>query len=442
MFRVKMFPSSGLAAVPAVLLLAGLSLSPIATVAHAQAPSPSPTAEASSGSAASDDELTDADYAEMGEAGPIVRDLRKLKNKSVYLIYDVSGSMKANDMLRRVREAATALIRRGTFPGDEVIVMTFGAGYTETRTPITRGADRPEAVSKIPRETVEGSGSNIRTPHHNALKQIDRTPNRPAAIIILTDSFNDEPKPDDTKYADYRKYYTPGGMLTKYPKTTENSDYERLLTKLVQSAKVKQYGVGINFAESGRPIERLPQAAPPVVEVAATPSAAQPINTTPEKSDPTLWIILGLVAAAAVGGFVLAPMFKSSSLRITGGPGGVKDFALKSGTTIRLGGDGANYSPDAYPLPGVSQTVAQIRVKGGRMSIAPPGTPAKIGAKSAPAAPPTGNETSGPRVFHNGLPLEAETPMGYGDEVRVSIPNPGGVAKEYRLKFEDPKKGY
>ena len=173
-----------------------------------------------------------------------------------------------------------------------------------------------------------------------------------------------------------------------------------------------------------------------------TPGPTQPINVTPEKPDPTLWIILGVVGVAAVGGFLLAPMFKSSSLRITGGPGGVKDFSLKSGTTIRLGGDGANFSPDAYPLPGVSQTVAQIRVKGGRMTIAPPGATGKPGGKSSPETAPVSNETGGPRVFHNGLPLDAETAMGYGDEVRVSIPNPGGVAKEYRLKFEDPKKAY
>jgi hypothetical protein len=425
---------------PAVVLLAGLSFAPLPVWAQDASPSPSPAADAGGPSG---DELTEADYAEMGEAGPIVRDLRQLKNKSVYFIYDVSGSMKANDMLRRVRNAASTIIRRGTLPGDEVTVMTFGAGYTETKTPITRGADRPEAVSKLPKETVEGSGSNIRTPHHNALKQIDRNPNRPAAIIILTDSFNDEPKPDDAKYPDYRKYYTPGGMLTKYPKTPENADYERLLAKLVQSGKVKQYGIGITFAESGRPNERLPQAAPPVVDVPRpTPGPTQPINTTPEKPNPTLWIILGVVGAAAVGGFLLAPLFKSQSLRITGGPGGVKDFALKSGTTIRLGGDGANFSPDAYPLAGVSQTVAQIRVKGGRMTIAPPGATGKTGGKSAPEAAPTSNETGGPRVFHNGLPLEGETPMGYGDEVRVSLPNPGGVAKEYRLKFEDPKKAY
>lgn len=441
MYRNRLLPLSMLPTLlTAVALLASLSFAPLPVRAQDASPSPSSAADAGG---ASEDDLTEADYAEMGEAGPIVRDLRKLKDKTVVLIYDVSGSMKAENMMRRVRQVAANIVRRGTFPGDEVLLYTFGSGYNQERMPITRGADRPEAVQKLPKETAEGAGTNIRKPHHDALKFIDKTPNRPAVIVFLTDSFNDEPKQDDPKYAAYRQYYTPGGMLTKYPKTSENADYERLLAKLVQSGKVKQYGIGINFAENGRPIERLPQAAPPTVEVTRpTPGPSQPINVTPEKPDPTLWIVLGVVGVTAVGGFLLAPLFKSSSLRITGGPGGVKDFSLKSGTTIRIGGDGANFSPDAYPLPGVSQAVAQVRVKGGRMTIAPPGAAAKPGGKSSPENAGGGNETSGPRVFHNGLPLDADTPMGYGDEVRVAIPNPGGVAKEYRLKFEDPKKAY
>jgi hypothetical protein len=271
------------------------------------------------------DDLTDADYAEMGEAGPIVRELRQQKNKLVVFIYDVSGSMNQDKMIRRARQTAANIVRRGTFPGDAVSLYTFGAGYNHQNFKITRGADRPEVVEKLPKETGEGAGTNIRKPHHDALREIDKQPERPAAIVVLTDSFNDEPKPDDPKYADYRKYYTPGGMLTKYPKTGENSDYERLLAKWVQSGKVKQYGVGINFAENGRPIERLPQAAPPPVEVAATPAPTVP-TAAPEKPNNTLWIVLAGIGAAAVGGFFLAPLFKTASLRITGGPSGAKDF--------------------------------------------------------------------------------------------------------------------
>jgi hypothetical protein len=64
-------------------------------------------------------------------------------------------------------------------------------------------------------------------------------------------------------------------------------------------------------------------------------------------------------------------------------------------------------------------------------------------------APPHGNQTTSSRVYHNGVVLEREEPVRYGDEVRISVPGepvfPDGSVvtyKEFRLKLEDPRKTY
>lgn len=266
--------------------------------------------------------------------------------------------------------------------------------------------------------------------------------------MLLTDSFNDEPKPTDAAYGDYLQYYTPGGQLTKYPKTSENRDYERLLAKLLRSGKLHQYGIGINLDENGRPIERLPQAAPPPVE--ATPAPAQTTTAAPIETGPSpaVWIGLGAGAFALIGtALLILPTLQTNVFRITGGPGGPKDFRLKNGQTVRLGGDGASVAWDAYPVPGASQPVAHVKSARGHLVIAPAGMQSgavKTVTPAANAPAPTRNQNDAPRVYHNGLALESETPLDFGDEVRIAMPSQaasgGGLAREFRLKFDDPKK--
>jgi hypothetical protein len=384
-------------------------------------------------SAGGDADLSAEEIADMGEAAKPVQELRPLKNKTVVLIFDVSGSMRSNHMLKRARQAAANIVRYAVRPGDEIVLCTFGAGYSTKRQQIESGDDKATVLQAIPTATSEGSGTNIRRPHHEALKLLEQEMPRQAAIIVLTDSYNDEPKPDDSTYPDYLRYYTPGGMLTKYPKTPENRDYERLLQELVVSGKVKQYGIGINFSSDGRPIERLPQAAPPPVEAPAiTPTPAPVVPKEKESTFPYVWV--GLGALVLIGGTALfLQSAKPTALRITGGPNGTKDFQVKGGQAVRLGGDGANFAPDAYPLPGVAQPLALIKAARGMMSLTPAGK-GNGGAGS--------NEKGGARVYHNGIPLDGEAPLHYGDEIRVSVPTDTGTNREYRLKFDDPRKGY
>jgi hypothetical protein len=88
---------------------------------------------------------------------------------------------------------------------------------------------------------------------------------------------------------------------------------------------------------------------------------------------------------------------------------------------------------DAYPLTGVSQPVALVKAARGVMTLSP---------ASKGNATPASNETGAVRVYHNGVPLDGDAPLNYGDEVRVAVPTDAGTTREYRLKFDDPRKGY
>ena len=374
---------------------------------------------------------SDADV-DLGEAGAPTAFLKKLKDKTVVFVFDVSGSMNDHGNLHRARAATITILRDSLLPGDHVALLTFGAGYKKIfETTIVTHADIAALVDQVPSHTEEGAGTNIRKPHHEALRIVTENLPHPGVILLLTDSFNDEPKQADAEYPNYLKYYTPGGQLTKYPKTAENRDYERLLRSLVGSGKLTQFGIGIKIAENGRPIERLPQAEPAATDT--SDSSSEPAQSAPpapqEKVSPLPYILAGLgVIGLGAGAFFVSPLMKDSVVRISGGPVGKKDFQIKNGQTVRIGGDGAAAAFDAYALPAAREPVAIIRGARGQLFIA--------------LSAPKGNQKELPGVYHNGLLLEREESLNYGDEIRISLPDATGVIKEYRLKFEDPRKGY
>lgn len=378
----------------------------------------------------------DASDAELGESAAAVRGIRALQNKTLIFVFDVSGSMTGQHMTR-AREATINILREGAGAGDRVVLFTFGSDYTKVfDETLANEAAKSALIEQVPARPGGGAGTNIRKPHHEALKILETALPRPGAVVLLTDSFNDEPRRDDPAYATYLRYYTPGGRLQKHPDTPENRDYERLLAKMTRSRKINVYGIGVQIDESGRPVERLPQAAPEVQEAPSVAVVTSPATARPVGGEiPWLWIGLG-TAALILGLLALMPLSRTSFLRVSGGPGGPKDFQIKNGQTVRLGSDGAAAAFDAYPLPGVREPAAVIRGARGQMVLAPAAPPGAPGG--------TGNQSPAPRVFHNGLPLEKEVPLAYGDEVRVSVPDPSGVgvAKEFRLKFDDPKKAF
>lgn len=354
----------------------------------------------------------------------IVSELKSKTPKCVVLILDVSESMKVDDYNRKMHDSVETILRESLADGDQAILYSFGAGYKKVfdETPSTPAA-RHKLIDQIPLRPEPGEGTNIRQPHHEALK-LAKASGKTPYIIILTDSFNDPPKNTPVAYTEYQKYYTVGKLET-YPTTPENRDYESLLSWMT-TAGGKTYGIGVEILPSGRPKERFKVAPKTGIEATPQPEATPvPQRSAPvkEESLPLGWI--GALVALGLGGAAFALLRpKPLPLRIVGGGSSARDFDVRGATTVRLGGEGAAASLDAFPVAGVKETVATIRASRGQLLIQP--QPANL-----------------VRVYHNGMPLDKPTPLRYGDEVRIAVlDSNGAILKENRIKFSDPTKTF
>src|SRR5262249_4466737 len=143
-------------------------------------------------------------------------------------------------------------------------------------------------------------GTNIRWPHHEALRWVEQHHPRKTFLIIASDSYNDPPAPDDPALGKYRGYYLPNS-LTVYPDTVANRDYERLL-KRRSALGITTWGAGVDINQTtGRPIERY--LAPTPTEPAAAPPApapAAPAAPPARGSQPWLWIVLIVIALTVI----------------------------------------------------------------------------------------------------------------------------------------------
>ena len=178
------------------------------------------------------------------------------------LIFDTSGSMESKElmgggdpMMKRARRAVLNIVKEVVKPGDRVIFQTFGAGTEIRFNDIYKSEDRQKLIDAVPSKPGAGEGTNIRRPHHDALKLADAYKEGKTFIVLLTDSFNDQPKESTPEWQEYKNYYVPG-QLSKYPNTPENGDYNRLLSAYPGIS----YGIGIDIDPvTGRPKERDPK---------------------------------------------------------------------------------------------------------------------------------------------------------------------------------------
>ncbi len=388
--------------IPAALLTALFWLL-VATSAGAQQPQPGPSA--------------------------IAARLAQVHPKTVIFVFDVTMSTRHGGVFQIERAATSTILRKGCVPGDHVILISFG---TSTRTVFDRvlasPADAVSLLDLIPPAPEPGRGTNIRLPHHQALERVESGLPEPGAIILLTDSFNDSPAPDDPNMASYNAYYSPKG-LTVYPHTPENADYERLLRTLKASGKLYQFGVGVGIAPSGRPIERIPTMAESDDPEAATASIqlTEPAATHEARIGDRPFVVIGCFSVILIGLIWAAlALAKPTPVRLILGDRGMpRDYRLKSGARVCLGGALDNCRPgdDFFPLAGLPGPSGYVTASGGGLVL----TPLETG--NAPA-----------RVFHNGVPLELPVPLKYGDEIRVSLaPTPAGPPQEFRIRFADPK---
>ena len=371
----------------------------------------------------------------LSQSGPspdaIAAQIKPLKHKTVILVFDVTESTKHGGVFAEERAASATLIRAGCSPGDRVILLPFGTGYkTVFDTTLTRSADAAALIDQLPTAPAPGHGTDIRWPHHEALRLIARERLCPAVIVLLTDSFNDRPDLTDPNYSKYRDYYTLKG-LTVYPKTSENRDYERLLAKLKQSGCLHQYGVGVGIAADGRPIERLPVGPGQGDSDVGTTTETQTVQTNSgpaARASLLPWIIGGLLALLLLGLLLWLLTRRALPVRLRLGAKDLpRDYRLTPGASLALGGSPglASGTSDLFPLAGVSAPTALIKAERGVLTLVP--------ASSAESG-------VSPALFHNGLKLQAPTPLRVGDDLRVSVPATAtDPEREHRIAVLDPR---
>ncbi len=358
----------------------------------------------------------------------IASEIKRLPHKTVIFVFDVTQSTRHGGIFTQERAAMATLLRQGCSVGDRVILLKFGTGYgTVFDQTLVQPSEVDSLIDQIPAAPEPGRGTNIRWPHHEALKLIARDRLCPAVIVLLTDSFNDRPDLTNPNYPKYLAYYTLKG-LTVYPDTAENRDYVRLLGSLTRKGCLHQYGVDVALAPDGRPIERLPvgpgQGDSDSGTTTDAPTVLAPTGQTSRASLlPWLLALLALLLLLGLLWFLLRRRPLSLRLRL-GDKGLPRDFRIPPGGQVALGGGPgtAAGSQEIFTLAGLSAPVGIVQNARGGLVLSP----------SAPA-------DAAPTLFHNGLLLQQPVPLRIGDEMRVSIPaTDTDPSREHRLRVEDP----
>ena len=370
-------------------------------------------------------------YAQTPQKSPstIATEIAGIHPKTVVFVFDVTMSTRHAGVFTNERSATATILRQGCGPGDRVALIKFGTGATTVfdKTLKTR-EEASTLIDQIPEAPEAGRGTNIRLPHSQALQLVQDSAPNAGVIVLLTDSYNDQPLESDPNYPSYTSYYTP--KLTVYPKTSENVSYENLLKTLIGEG-LRQYGVGVGIAPNGRPIERVPTAAesdtPDAASVVSTAPLATPDSgATTRKTSDTGLLLFGCFGAVILGlAIAFWAMSRPSALRLKLGEKSMpRDYHVKSGRKVGLGGSMTTAGPggDFFPLEGVANPVAFVAASGGGFVLNP-----------------NSQVISTAKVFHNGVPLEKTSPLRIGDEIRVSIADGGPVPKDYRVLFADPK---
>jgi hypothetical protein len=297
------------------------------------------------------------------------------------------------------------------------VVSTFDTAAQQRAERAVPPAGGEGVVEDVPGELSGKRGTNIRWAHHDALRWVAQKRPRKTFLSLVSDSYNDAPAPDDPALAKYRAYYKPNS-LTAYPDTEENRDYERLLRRRVDLG-ITTWGIGVEIdRRTGRPIERYlappPAESPPAPE---PPPAAAP--EAPAKGSGTwIWLALILLALAAAA-FWWASASRPVGASLAEGARSYRNFRLRPGAAISIGGAGAAEYDLGYPIPGTSHPVALVRRSGKRFRLEP--------------AAGVGDAV----VVLNGEVLKQAVPIVPGDEIRIRLPGAEGAApgREVRLEF-------
>jgi hypothetical protein len=362
------------------------------------------------------------------DASAVIERMEEPGHRPHYLVvvFDVSGSMRDRAILSRARQQVLTLVNEGLKEGDRMALIHFASRPTvAVDLEVKRDADRRALREAVPTsEDIDpGRGSNIRWAQHQALELVREyqrehpgMPPRGASIVLVSDSFNDQPEREGEGWERYLDYYSRQSLST-YPNTKANREYEELL-RAAPERRIQVFGFGLEIdSATRRPVEQAPQAIP--IPKPTEPPPAPATTAAPPKRDPPWLLIIGsILAATVVLGAVM--LTRPGAASLTDGKT-TRNFTLPGGRGVQIGGAGAAQYDYGFPVVGTKDPLATIRHSMGRYTLFP----------SAAA--------SG-QVLVNGQPATGATPLRFGDEIKLIVAGAGGTRREVRLTFGRPVK--
>jgi Mg-chelatase subunit ChlD len=351
----------------------------------------------------------------------ILQSLEQKRPDYIALIQDVSGSMLTNGMLTKARQAALRVIKEAAVQGTYVRIV--GVNATEHVLfdgPIKSSKDRKAALDAIPYKALEGAGTNLRKPHHTALRQALDSGAKSPVIVFVTDSYNDAPRGNPEELANYAAYYDKGGDLAKIAASSIGKTYRKDIAEYAARGG-RTFGFGVEVdAVSHRPVERSPKdistPKPDVKPVA-------PASVPPPASDDPIWPYLlgGAVIVAVAGGLYALKNRKPLAVSIEMGSRSGRDLVFRGGDAVGIGGIAAGCT-QALPFPGNTGAIAMLTLDRGVLVAKPVSA---VGASALWVLSVNGVDVSG----------TSSVPVRVGDTLRIrSIAGDTETVAEYRWK--------
>jgi Mg-chelatase subunit ChlD len=351
----------------------------------------------------------------------ILQSLEQKRPDYIALIQDVSGSMLTNGMLTKARQAALRVIKEAAVQGTYVRIV--GVNATEHVLfdgPIKSSKDRKAALDAIPYKALEGAGTNLRKPHHTALRQALDSGAKSPVIVFVTDSYNDAPRGNPEELANYAAYYDKGGDLAKIAASPIGKTYRKDIAEYAARGG-RTFGFGVEVdAVSHRPVERSPKdistPKPDVKPVA-------PASVPPPASDDPIWPYLlgGAVIVAVAGGLFALKNRKPLAVSIEMGSRSGRDLVFRGGDAVGIGGLAAGCT-QTLPFPGSVAAIAMLTLERGVLVAKPVSL---AGASALWVLSVNGVDVSG----------TSSVPVRVGDTLRIrSIAGDTETVAEYRWK--------
>ena len=351
----------------------------------------------------------------------ILQSLEQKRPDYIALIQDVSGSMLTNGMLTKARQAALRVIKEAAVQGTYVRIV--GVNATEHVLfdgPIKSSKDRKAALDAIPYKALEGAGTNLRKPHHTALRQALDSGAKSPVIVFVTDSYNDAPRGNTEELANYAAYYDKGGDLAKIAASPIGKTYRTDIAEYAARGG-RTFGFGVEVdAVSHRPVERSPKdISTPKPDV----KPVVPASVPPPASDDPIWPYLlgGAVIVAVAGGLYALKNRKPLAVSIEMGSRSGRDLVFRGGDAVGIGGLAAGCT-QTLPFPGNTGAIAMLTLDRGVLVAKPV---AAAGASALWVLSVNGVDVSG----------TSSVPVRVGDTLRIrSIAGDTETVAEYRWK--------